>query len=45
MFLVGSTGSVGGGAMAERGLFDEAFLPLVGLAATGAVCNVFLPDR
>lgn len=44
-FLVGSTGSVVVGAMADRGLFDEAFLLLAGLTAVGAACYAFLPSR
>ncbi|MDY6818707.1 MAG: MFS transporter [Halobacteriales archaeon] len=44
-FTVGSTGSIVVGALADRALFDEAFLLLAGLTAVAAVFYWFLPER
>ena len=44
-FVVGATGSAAVGAMADRGLFDEAFFLLAGVTAVGALLYVWLPPR
>jgi predicted MFS family arabinose efflux permease len=44
-FVVGSLGSVVVGAMADRGLFDAAFVMLAVLTALAAVVYVYLPGR
>ncbi|MFB6302451.1 MAG: MFS transporter [Haloferacaceae archaeon] len=44
-FVVGSTGSVAVGYLADRGLFDAAFLGLAGLTVVAALCYARLPER
>lgn len=44
-FLLGATGSTVVGAMADRQLFDEAFLLLAAVTAVAAVLYAFLPPR
>ena len=44
-FLLGAAGSTIVGAMADRALFDEAFLLLAVLTGAAAVCYAFLPER
>ena len=44
-FVVGATGSVAVGAMADRALFDEAFFVLAGITALGALLYLWLPPR
>lgn len=44
-FVVGSTGSVVVGYLADSGLFDAAFLGLAGLTVVAALCYARLPDR
>jgi len=44
-FVIGATGSIAVGAMADRALFDEAFLALAALTAVGAVLYYWLPPR
>ncbi|MFB6281012.1 MAG: MFS transporter [Haloferacaceae archaeon] len=44
-FVVGSTGSVAVGYLADSGLFDAAFLGLAGLTVVAALCYARLPDR
>ncbi|WP_372909867.1 MFS transporter [Salinigranum sp.] len=44
-FLVSAGGSTFVGAFADRGLFDEAFLVLAGLAGLAALLYVRLPSR
>lgn len=44
-FVVGATGSIAVGAMADRALFDQAFLFLAAITAVGAVCYYWLPPR
>jgi predicted MFS family arabinose efflux permease len=45
LFVVGAFGSTVVGAMADRGLFTEAFLLLAGLTAVAGVVYLFLPAR
>ena len=45
LFLVGAGGSTFVGAFADRGLFDDAFFVLAGLAAVAAVLYLGLPSR
>lgn len=44
-FMIGSTGSIFVGALADRGYFDEAFFVLAGLTFAAAILYAFLPDR
>ncbi|MFB6301264.1 MAG: nitrate/nitrite transporter [Haloferacaceae archaeon] len=44
-FLIGATGSTVVGALADRGLFDEAFYLLAALTAVAAALFVLLPER
>lgn len=44
-FVVGATGSIAVGAMADRALFDEAFLALAALTGVAAVLYYWLPPR
>lgn len=44
-FIVGSTGSVVVGILADRALFDEAFFLLAGLTAVAGLIFLFLPRR
>lgn len=44
-FLVGATASSTVGFMADRGLFDEAFVLLAVVTAGGAICYALMPAR
>lgn len=44
-FVVGSTGSIVVGYLADRGLFDAAFVGLAGLTVVAALCYTRLPAR
>lgn len=44
-FMIGSTGSVFVGVLADRGLFDEAFFVLAGLTVVAALLYYYLPAR
>lgn len=44
-FAVGATGSTVVGALADRGLFDEAFVLLAGVTVLAAACYAALPPR
>lgn len=44
-FAVGATGSTVVGALADSGLFDEAFVLLAGVTVLAAVCYAMLPPR
>lgn len=44
-FMIGSTGSIFVGALADRGFFDEAFFVLAGLTLVAAVLYHYLPER
>ncbi len=44
-FVIGSTGSVVVGILADRGLFDEAFFLLAGLTTIAGLIFLFLPRR
>lgn len=45
LFLLGASGSTVVGVLADRGLFDEAFLLLAALTAVGGALYAFLPPR